>query len=81
MQPGGTTAERQACKTACNSQFSDTCGYPGQYAANYAVDKDGQSPAFTMIQGGTAGDGALTLKAVTGAMAVVVACALTFVLV
>ena len=81
MQPGGTTAERQACKTACNSAFSDTCGFPGQYAANYAVDKENQKPGMTMVQGGTAGDGALSLQALTGATTVVLACAIALFLV
>ncbi|UZJ53967.1 hypothetical protein CBS101457_003287 [Exobasidium rhododendri] len=78
--PGGSTAQRTACKDACNNQLSTTCGFPGQYSANYAVSKENQKPSLAMIQGGTAGDGALTIKAVTGALAVVVACALSFVL-
>jgi hypothetical protein len=79
QQPGVSTAERTACKEACSSQLSSTCGFPGQYSANYAVDKVNQKPNLAMIQGGSAGDGAMTLKAITGALAIVIACAMSFV--
>lgn len=81
MIPGGSTEQRTACKAACSSQFSSTCGFPGQYSANYAVSKKSEKPGLTMVQGGSAGDGALSLKAVTGVMSIVVACFIAFVLV
>lgn len=56
LKPGGSSAERVACREACQKSFSASCGLPGQYAANYAVDKSSQKPKLAMIQGGTAAD-------------------------
>jgi hypothetical protein len=67
--PGGTTAQRTACKSACQTNFRDTCGMPGQYSANYAVAKSGDKPNLDMMQGGTAGDGAAFLRASSLAVA------------
>lgn len=77
-QPGGSTASRAACKKACDAAFSDNCGFPGNFAANYAVNKESDKPSLSMVQGGTAGDGALTLKAVTSVMAIVAVSTLVF---
>ncbi|CEH16556.1 hypothetical protein CBOM_06494 [Ceraceosorus bombacis] len=78
--PGGTTAARTACKKACQSNFRETCGLPGQYSANYAVNKQGDKPNLKMIQGGSAGDSAnavrtsvATLFAAAAVVAVVLA--------
>lgn len=59
--PGGTTQSRNDCKTACQASFGGTCGFPNQYAANYAVSKANQKPSFSMIQGGSAGNGATSV--------------------
>lgn len=78
MLPGGTTAERTACREACNKNFGGTCGFPNQYSANYAVKKEGDKPKFAMIQGGTAGDGALSLRvALTSVVSAGALCVLT----
>lgn len=79
-QPGSTTLTRSACTTACNNAFSNSCGTPGQLTASYAVNKVNDKPALTMVQGGTAGDGALSLKAATGALSIVAAGLIGFVL-
>lgn len=81
MKPGESTEQRSACKAACSTQFSSTCGFPGQYSADYAVSKKSEKPALSMVQGGTAGDGALSLKAATGVLSIVAACVVAFVLV
>lgn len=59
--PGGTTQSRNECKSACQASFGGTCGFPNQYAANYAVSKASKKPSLAMIQGGTAGNGAMSV--------------------
>ena len=79
-QPDTSIAQRSACKDACDNNFRNTCGLPGQYSANYAVSKQNQKPALAMVQGGTAGNGGLALSAATGSLSVVVACLAAFLL-
>lgn len=80
MKPGGTTAERTACRDSCHQNFASTCGLPGQYAANYAVDKESQKPKLGMIQGGTAADSVSRVavsSALVGTLAVAAVIALS----
>jgi len=81
QQPGGTTQSRTACKNACNNSFTTSCGSPGQYSASYAVNKVNDKPKLSLVQGGTAADGSLALRAATGALSVVAACVVALVLV
>lgn len=72
--PGGTTQERNDCKDACTKSFGGTCGFANQYSANYAVSKQGQKPN-AMVQGGSAGNGAMSLNVASGAVLSVAAIA------
>ncbi|PWN33759.1 uncharacterized protein FA14DRAFT_161448 [Meira miltonrushii] len=73
--PGGTTQARNDCKDACTKSFGGTCGFANQYSANYAVSKPGQKPNLQMVQGGTAGNGAMSMNVASGAVLSVAAIA------
>ena len=78
--PATTSIEnRQSCLSTCSSTLRDSCSTPGQVAANYAVSKRGQTPSYTIVQGGTASGAAAMLMrskgAVLGGAAVAVAAA------
>ena len=62
-KPNQGTAGTNDCKNACDRNFGNNCGTPGQYAANYAVSKKGQKPDYAVIQGGDAGNSATGMLA------------------
>ncbi|CDS00720.1 uncharacterized protein SPSC_04586 [Sporisorium scitamineum] len=64
IKPGQSVEDQNKCLDVCAQNFGSTCGKPGQYAANYAVKKEGDKPSYTVVQGGTAQNGALTAKGV-----------------
>lgn len=65
IKPNQGVASTNDCVNKCLSQFGDTCGKPGQYAANYAVHKQGDKPTYAIVQGGTAQNAALRTHAAT----------------
>lgn len=63
VKPGQSVADQDKCLDTCAQNYGSTCGKPGQYAANYAVGKEGAKPSYTIVQGGTAQNGALAKSA------------------
>ncbi|PWN47504.1 hypothetical protein IE53DRAFT_390360 [Violaceomyces palustris] len=63
LKPNSGTVDKNKCTQACDANFGNNCGNPGQYAANYAVRKEGQKPNYEIIQGGTAANSASPLLA------------------
>ncbi|GAC97188.1 hypothetical protein PHSY_004773 [Pseudozyma hubeiensis SY62] len=59
IKPGQNVEAQNKCLDVCAQNYGSTCGKPGQYAANYAVSKEGNKPSYTVVQGGTAQNGAL----------------------
>lgn len=80
IKPGQSVGDQNKCLGVCEENFGSTCGKPGQYAANYAVGKEGNKPSYTVVQGGTAQNGALgragVARVTVGAVAVVVSAVL-----
>ena len=54
IKPGQGVEDQNKCLNVCSQNFGSTCGKPGQYAANYAVRKEGEKPSYVIVQGGNA---------------------------
>ncbi|SNX82465.1 uncharacterized protein MEPE_01171 [Melanopsichium pennsylvanicum] len=72
IKPGQGIEDQNNCLNVCADNFGSTCGKPGQYAANYAVKSQGDKPSYTVVQGGTAQNGALGGKVDVGTLGVAV---------
>lgn len=70
IKPDQGVASTNDCVNKCLDQFGQTCGKPGQYAANYAVRKQGDKPTYSIVQGGTAGNAAFRSTAAAGVIAI-----------
>lgn len=74
IKPGQGVADQNNCLANCAQNFGSTCGKPGQYAANYAVRKQGDKPNYVIVQGGTAQNSAMrAMGGATGASVAMVA--------
>ena len=73
IKPGQGIEDQNKCLGICADNFGSTCGLPGQYAANYAVRKEGQKPNYVIVQGGTAQNSARRAMGAVGVGAAVVA--------
>lgn len=72
VKPGQSVQSQNNCLDTCTQNYGSTCAKPGQYAANYAVTKEGSKPSYAIVQGGTAQNAAMKLG---GGMVIVVAVA------
>ncbi|SJX61158.1 uncharacterized protein SRS1_12380 [Sporisorium reilianum f. sp. reilianum] len=70
IKPGQSVQDQTKCLGVCAQNFGSTCGKPGQYAANYAVKKEGDKPSYTVVQGGSAQNGALSAMVGVGKVGV-----------
>ncbi|TKY85050.1 hypothetical protein EX895_006130 [Sporisorium graminicola] len=70
IKPGQSVEDQNKCLGVCAQNFGSTCGKPGQYAANYAVRKEGDKPSYAIVQGGNAQSGALSAIAGVGKLSV-----------
>lgn len=68
IKPGQGVEDQNKCLNVCADNYGNTCGKPGQYAANYAVSKQGQKPSYAIVQGGTAQNSATAAR--SGAVSV-----------
>ncbi|KAJ9477641.1 hypothetical protein PHBOTO_001214 [Pseudozyma hubeiensis] len=59
IKPGQSVEAQNTCLGVCTQNYGSSCGKPGQYAANYAVSKEGNKPSYTVVQGGTAQNAAI----------------------
>lgn len=80
IKPGQGVADQNNCLAVCAQNYGNTCGKPGQYAANYAVGKKGEKPSYAIVQGGTAQNSAMGMMG-AGRVSVVVVAALVSVVV
>lgn len=55
-----TISDQSTCKTNCQNVFRNSCGLPGQIAADYSTEKANDTPEYSYIQGGTASSGAMS---------------------